>query len=425
MRTASSSQLNVREIQRLNPPRGRPIPEGDQVAEDLVLLVHPEFLTSMALDRRPRRRHQASSIQSDSPSRSLSSPPSSSLSDASSEGSEDMIQMLASMGCQVRVEEEGGEEKEEGEEGGQGELSGLGWPCARWLRRPTCTYDSEQRLWIPLGAEERANTPLTPEPFLLLFLTLPQLERVVDTYHEPGAPTLPGSGGTRAPGGLASWIQRIQSYSRVKSCRPLLLLEGGVKYARKREKDLNDQYISAVQTGEPGGDTRTQLLSPEEVDTCILNLEEAGIAMVPMVDRADTLMWIKHWTRDLVSRPQRIQEAKESIELGVAGISSGQKGERNGGVGMAWSLMLQHIYGVSVNVAQAITSKYPSPASLYAAWAECGEKRAPGLLATLVILPQSGVGSGRRLGLSVSARIYTILTSTNPDDVSGGFGDGS
>ncbi|GIY10332.1 crossover junction endonuclease EME1 [Caerostris extrusa] len=84
-----------------------------------------------------------------------------------------------------------------------------------------------------------------------------------------------------------------------------------------------------------------------------------------------------------------------------------------------WQQQIQQFNNVGPEVAEAITSEYPSPQSLIKAYKECSSlKKAETLLQDIVVRRNYGpLGTQRRIGPELSYKIYLFYTSKDGDQI--------
>ncbi|NXK79235.1 EME1 endonuclease, partial [Amazona guildingii] len=103
----------------------------------------------------------------------------------------------------------------------------------------------------------------------------------------------------------------------------------------------------------------------------------------------------------------------------------GVKVDRSGkGLLEVWKRQLQQFNRVSLEMAEAIVSAYPSPQLLNQAYIRCSsEQERENMLANITVRHGDGVtATCRRIGPELSRRVYLQMTSHDPDlylDVSG------
>ncbi|XP_046702289.1 crossover junction endonuclease EME1-like isoform X2 [Silurus meridionalis] len=120
-------------------------------------------------------------------------------------------------------------------------------------------------------------------------------------------------------------------------------------------------------------------------------------------------------TKALSKRPSRTLQDIPDLGFCVDGLWSGGVRVESGGRGLAqvWTRQIQQLNRVSVSMATAVTTAYPSPQLLLQAYekAESGEERC-GLLADLRV---KGGAKERRIGPELSTRVHRLMTSHNPE----------
>uniref|UniRef100_A0A8C7EAR8 Essential meiotic structure-specific endonuclease 1 n=1 Tax=Nothoprocta perdicaria TaxID=30464 RepID=A0A8C7EAR8_NOTPE len=96
----------------------------------------------------------------------------------------------------------------------------------------------------------------------------------------------------------------------------------------------------------------------------------------------------------------------------------GVKVDRTGkGLLEVWKRQIQQFNRVSLDMAEAIVSAYPSPQLLVQAYSKCSsEEEQENMLANIVVRRGEGVtATTRRIGPELSRRIYLQMTSHDPD----------
>ncbi|KFQ14962.1 Crossover junction endonuclease EME1, partial [Leptosomus discolor] len=82
----------------------------------------------------------------------------------------------------------------------------------------------------------------------------------------------------------------------------------------------------------------------------------------------------------------------------------------------AWKRQIQQFNRVSLEMAEAIVSVYPSPQLLYQAYSRCSsEQEKENLLVNIPVCRGDGVtATSRRIGPELSRRIYLQMTAPDP-----------
>ncbi|NXF49388.1 EME1 endonuclease, partial [Oceanites oceanicus] len=100
------------------------------------------------------------------------------------------------------------------------------------------------------------------------------------------------------------------------------------------------------------------------------------------------------------------------------GWRGGVKVDHSGkGLFEVWKRQIQQFNRVSLEMAEAIVSAYPSPQLLNQAYSRCfSEQERENMLANIPVCCGDGVtATFRRIGPELSRRIYLQMTSHNPD----------
>ncbi|XP_053158629.1 crossover junction endonuclease EME1 isoform X2 [Hemicordylus capensis] len=132
------------------------------------------------------------------------------------------------------------------------------------------------------------------------------------------------------------------------------------------------------------------------------------------------------FTKAVAEAPFKRARDKTSFSFCLEGDwSGGMKVDRSGkGLLQVWKRQIQQLNRVSLEMANAIVAKYPSPLLLVKAYGTCStEQERQNLLAEIPVRRGDGVtATTRRVGPELSKRIYLQMTSSNPDlslDVTG------
>ncbi|KAK0133205.1 Crossover junction endonuclease EME1 [Merluccius polli] len=154
-----------------------------------------------------------------------------------------------------------------------------------------------------------------------------------------------------------------------------------------------------------------------------LDMEEVMVYL--QVYRNISLSFLRDWqdvtdhlvavTKALSKRPSRHLTERAILPFCVDGSwASGSRVEKDGsGLRQVWKRQVQQLNRVSVAVATAVTTAYPSPNLLLQAYGSLeSEELRRNLLAHL---PVTVEGKERRVGPDISSRIYRCLSENNPE----------
>ncbi|XP_017335444.1 crossover junction endonuclease EME1 isoform X2 [Ictalurus punctatus] len=120
-------------------------------------------------------------------------------------------------------------------------------------------------------------------------------------------------------------------------------------------------------------------------------------------------------TKALSKRPFRTLQDNPDLGFCVNGLwTGGVRVERSGrGLAQVWTRQIQQLNRVSVAMAAAVTTAYPSPQLLLQAYEKTeSEEEQCGLLADLTV---RGGAKERRIGPELSNRVHRFMISQNPE----------
>ncbi|XP_054026560.1 crossover junction endonuclease EME1 [Dryobates pubescens] len=125
------------------------------------------------------------------------------------------------------------------------------------------------------------------------------------------------------------------------------------------------------------------------------------------------------FTKAVAEAPFKRERAKTGFSFYLEKKCCGEvKVDRSGkGLLEVWKRQIQQFNRVSLEMAEAIVSAYPSPQLLTQAYSRCSsEQERENMLANIPVCRGDGVtATSRRVGPDLSRRIYLQMTSHNPD----------
>ncbi|NWW91049.1 EME1 endonuclease, partial [Rhynochetos jubatus] len=125
------------------------------------------------------------------------------------------------------------------------------------------------------------------------------------------------------------------------------------------------------------------------------------------------------FTKAVAEAPFKRQREKTGFSFYLEkGWCGGVKVDQSGkGLLEVWKRQIQQFNRVSVEMAEAVVSAYPSPQLLSQAYSRCSsEWERENLLANIPVRRGDGVtATSRRIGPELSRRIYLQMTSHDPD----------
>ncbi|KAJ7315976.1 hypothetical protein JRQ81_002138 [Phrynocephalus forsythii] len=168
-------------------------------------------------------------------------------------------------------------------------------------------------------------------------------------------------------------------------------------------------------------------ISRVDVEEAMVDLQlHTGIQVQLLESWKEFGDFARMFTKAVAEAPFKRERDKASFSFCLEGEwVSGQKVDRSGkGLLQVWKKQIQQFSRVSLEMANAIVAKYPSPLLLMQAYGACSsEQERQNLLAEIPVRRGDGVtASTRRVGPDLSKRIYLQMTSHNPDlslDVTG------
>ncbi|NXG49473.1 EME1 endonuclease, partial [Psilopogon haemacephalus] len=125
------------------------------------------------------------------------------------------------------------------------------------------------------------------------------------------------------------------------------------------------------------------------------------------------------FTKAVAEAPFKRERAKTGFSFYLEKSRyGGVKVDRSGkGLLEVWKRQIQQFNRVSLEMAEAIVSAYPSPQLLTQAYSRCSsEQEKENMLANIPVHRGDGVtATSRRVGPELSRRIYLLMTSHDPD----------
>ncbi|NXI34145.1 EME1 endonuclease, partial [Galbula dea] len=125
------------------------------------------------------------------------------------------------------------------------------------------------------------------------------------------------------------------------------------------------------------------------------------------------------FTKAVAEAPYKREQANTGFPFYLGkGWCGGVKVDHSGkGLLEVWKRQIQQFNRVSLEMAEAIVSAYPSPQLLTQAYSRCSsEQERENMLANIPVLRGDGVtATSRRVGPELSRRIYLQMTSHDPD----------
>uniref|UniRef100_A0A8C1YE99 Essential meiotic structure-specific endonuclease 1 n=1 Tax=Cyprinus carpio TaxID=7962 RepID=A0A8C1YE99_CYPCA len=227
---------------------------------------------------------------------------------------------------------------------------------------------------------------------------------------------------------LTAWIQGLMSRNPGRTLS--LVVIDIEKYFRSQNSKCQKKYREAVlgeekNVGLQGGqkkrrkkDDINQLpeVSRVQVEEALVDLQlQTGVQVRFLSTWKDFTDYITMLTKAVAEAPFKWEREKTGFTFCLESEwAGGQKVDRSGnGLLQVWKRQIQQLKRVSLDMARAILSAYPSPWLLAQAYVRCkSEHEKVGLLADLLIRRGEGVTSTtRRVGPELSKRLFLLMTS--------------
>jgi hypothetical protein len=161
-------------------------------------------------------------------------------------------------------------------------------------------------------------------------------------------------------------------------------------------------------------DSFVNRLTKEQIEAELLKLQIEKQCFIRQTNNLqDTAECIYKFTVAIAERPYRI--IQPAFETFCAEVSRSSRRAATT-VNEAWIEQLEQIHSVSRSVAEAIARQYPTPRSLFDLYLSGGltEREKQNLLADIRVDGRGGT-VGRRIGPTLSKKIYHVFTETNGD----------
>ncbi|KAI9598235.1 hypothetical protein BDF19DRAFT_419906 [Syncephalis fuscata] len=267
-----------------------------------------------------------------------------------------------------------------------------------WRRRRVARYDNDQQLFLPNSPNTAATE--VEEPFVAAILSVTNWMAKTDT--------------------TVNTARLVQSLKQVyPNHRPILMIHGIAGYLRKRKNVWHRWYAKRVRNNqqlsqeEEEKEPSDKELGPDqqEIERRFIELQLRHRCLIVLIEQwHEAARWIKQFGSEIAIGPQR--KIRAAIN-GLPRVPSGR--DANEG----WRIMLEQIYLCGAQAAAAIARQYPSPSALHLAYNACSSPHdAEHMLASLPIHNGSiGTQHTRRLGPTLSRRIYRVFCGNDPNEI--------
>uniref|UniRef100_A0A8C6YXV4 Essential meiotic structure-specific endonuclease 1 n=1 Tax=Nothoprocta perdicaria TaxID=30464 RepID=A0A8C6YXV4_NOTPE len=284
-------------------------------------------------------------------------------------------------------------------------------PCSiTWRRRAVLSQSDEENEW-------------TEEPNILVLLCLEEFLFMVHNYKQETQGCTEGQKET-----LQSFVAHVMEKMPGKI---LALVVVGVdsyfdSLRTQSKKRLRPEAVNGDQAEEKGK-RRKRKAKDSGPDVSRLDVEDALVDLllqtnvqVRLAESPEELAeFVSMFTKAVAEAPYKRERENTGFSFCVENEGCrGVKVDRTGkGLLEVWKRQIQQFNRVSLDMAEAIVSAYPSPQLLVQAYSKCSsEEEQENMLANIVVRRGEGVtATTRRIGPELSRRIYLQMTSHDPD----------
>ncbi|XP_020828224.1 structure-specific endonuclease subunit EME1 isoform X1 [Phascolarctos cinereus] len=303
-------------------------------------------------------------------------------------------------------------------DGGGQVLSALqAMECHCAIEAQTIPYSITWKRRAILSQVEEGN--LTEEPFVLVLLQ--EKEFMTMIYNSK-------QGGPEGKETLQSFVTWVTTKTLGKTLS-LAVVEQEKYFSppkpqrRKKQGDTvnRDQAKGKVnQKGSKENREFTPTLSRVEVEMALVELQLHTEAQIRILKSWKELAdFICMFTKAVAEAPFKRSRDQTNFSFCLASDwAGGVKVDWSGkGLKLVWRRQIQQLNRVSLEIASAIVSAYPSPRLLLQAYQQClSEQECHNLLADIQVRRGEGVTTtSRRVGPELSRRIYFQMTTLQPD----------
>ncbi|XP_056325787.1 crossover junction endonuclease EME1 [Danio aesculapii] len=281
-----------------------------------------------------------------------------------------------------------------------------------WARRSPCPQSGEMKSF--------------PESHTVIQVPVDDFVTMINSYCKRQSSSVLTDTGIS----LTAWIQGLMSRNPGRTLS--LVVIDIEKYFRSQNSKCQKKYREAVlgeekNVGLQGGqkkrrkkDDINQLpeVSRVQVEEALVDLQlQTGVQVRFLSTWKDFTDYITMSTKAVAEAPFKREREKTGFTFCLESEwAGGQKVDRTGnGLLQVWRRQIQQLNRVSLDMASAILSAYPSPRLLAQAYTRCrSEKEKVALLSDLLIRRGEGVTSTtRRVGPELSKRVYLMMTSSD------------
>ncbi|XP_067164590.1 crossover junction endonuclease EME1 [Apteryx mantelli] len=284
-------------------------------------------------------------------------------------------------------------------------------PCSiTWRRRAVSSQIEEESGW-------------TEEPNVLVLLRLEEFLSMVHNYKQEVQGCTEGQKET-----LQSFVARVIEKMPGKILALAVVeVENYFRSLRAQSKKRLQQAVVNGDQAEEQGKRRKKKAKDSGPDVSRLDVEDALVDLqlqtqvqVRLAESWEELgEFVSMFTKAVAEAPYKREREKTGFSFYLENEwCRGVKVDPSGkGLLEVWKRQIQQFNRVSLEMAEAIVSAYPSPQLLDQAYCKCSsEEERENMLANILVRRGDGVtATSRRIGPELSRRVYLQMTSHDPD----------
>ncbi|KFV47742.1 Crossover junction endonuclease EME1, partial [Tyto alba] len=286
-----------------------------------------------------------------------------------------------------------------------------GVPCSiTWRRKRVSSQMEEGDKW-------------TEEPNVLILLRLEEFLSMVHHYKQEAEGCTEGQKET-----LQSYVAHVMEKMPGKILALAVVeVENYFRSLRVQSKKRLQQAAASKNQEEEQGKQRKKTVRDSSLEITRMDVEEALVDL--QLCKQVQVSFFESWeelgefatmfTKAVAEAPFKREREKTGFSFYLEkGWCGGVKVDHSGkGLFEVWKRQIQQFNRVSLEMAEAIVSAYPSPQLLNQAYSRCSsEQERENMLANIPVCRGEGVtATSRRIGPELSRRIYLQMTSHDPD----------
>ncbi|KFW05879.1 Crossover junction endonuclease EME1, partial [Eurypyga helias] len=278
-------------------------------------------------------------------------------------------------------------------------------PCSITWRRKTVSPQVEE------GDE------WTEEPNVLVLLRLEEFlsmeaqgctegqKETLQSYVAHAMEQMPGKILALAVAGVENYFRSLKDQSKKRPRQAAVSGNQEEEQRKQRKKDVKGSGLE---------------ISRMDMEEALVDLQLGKQVQVSFFESWEELgEFATMFTKAVAEAPFKRQREKTGFSFYLEkGWCGGVKVDHSGkGLLEVWKRQIQQFNRVSIEMAEAVVSVYPSPQLLSQAYSRCSsEREQENLLANIPVRRGDGVtATSRRIGPELSRRIYLQMTSHDPD----------